>query len=805
MHRSAVAVCIVSLCLSTAFAGGEKVSGAITGDGVALRAGPGTNHPVMKRLNKGDSVTVLGQEGEWVKVAARAFVGRKYVEKINATQGRVTSSGLYVRSQPNMDKTSQVRTVGRNHVFEVVGVRGAWLEVATHAYVHQNYVQQVIELDEIVVTAPAPNTPPPAPVLEVEPLQPLELEPLQLDPIEVPAPVIQIDPPVIDLPSVTEGDPVPAATEEAPELDPAVLPPTLEGDPVPPSHEAEVLQELDGELTEGDLQAGNPLEPTEVLGEEELDLQAGDPLEAIDADAPPVDLTDEVVTEEPADMTPELEEQILQDLLTLPLDDAYELHGEDNPNFQDRAEFDSAVQELRELATEEALPAHEIDGTYRLEPGFWLGRKPEVVIEVKQAQSGGNDFVVLHKVYDRKKQKVEGQKDKQVVSVLRYTDQAIGTWNPEKRRLEVEFPATAGAAGRLSGADDSRIRGRYTIHTTGEIRGTYKRENRDFDNRWENEWTCSSKGWRDGSIVSVGGYYELKPSWYAFGYKPTVKVWLDPQADGTFAVRREVHEKDGRILACEGVGQLDAKDDREVVVDFGSQHPPIRYEVSNDGRISSRYSIPTSHSYSALRSVDRRGESRSERGFRDGIEIDKFPTGLRVAWAKTKVLFVKGGKAVGRFGKMVGTKTWGATKWTARKVWGATKWTAGKVWDGTKWVAARVADGAQWVWDGTQWVAVKAWDGTKWVALKLWDGTKWVGRGIAEGGRRAWGATKAVGSGFREGGKILLHGVPADEADTAPVERLPIDDDGKPVVDIELGGEEQPVEGDPVPAVPAGR
>lgn len=791
MHRTAVAVCIVSMCLGVAWAG-EPQKGAITGDGVALRAGPGTNHPIFKRFNKGDTVEILGQSGEWVKVAARAFVGRKHVENLGEGKGRVTASGLYVRSEPSMRKGNQVRTVGRNDVLDVVGVSGSWLEISTHAYVHGRYVAHL--LDEIVVTAPRPIRPQPAPI-EIEPLdieiEPIEIEPIELEPIEITPPEIEIVPPVLD-PELLEGDPVPAGDAELSDEE-EVLADLNQGDPVLPAEEPVAIDE---ELTlEGDpIQPAAPAEEPVVV-DEELNLDAGDPLAAPEEQA---DL-------EAPEMTPELEQQILEDLLTLPMDEAWALHGEENPNFQGRAEFEQAVQELRDEASGETLPTHEIDGTYRLQPGFWIGRKPEVVIEVKQAQSGGNDFVVLHKVYDRKKQKVDGEK--KIVSVLRYEDQAIGSWDPEKRRLQVEFPYTVGASGRLTGADRERVRGRYTIHTTGEIRGTYKRETRDFDGRWDNEWTCSSKGWRDGSVVPVAGYYELKPSWYAFGYKPTVKVWLDAQADGTFAVRREVHEEDGRVITTQGVGVLDDKDDREVEVSFGNQHPPISYEVSNDGRIRSRYSIPNSHRYTSLRDVDRRGESRSERGFRDGIEIEKFPTGLRRAWAGTKRFFSKSGRAVGRFGKMLAIKSWAATKWVGKTTWGAAKWTAGKVWDGTKWVGARIADGAKWVWDGTKWVAVKAWDGTKWVAIKTWDGSKWVVSKtwgvLKEGGSRAWGATKAVGAGFRDGGRILVNGVPAEEAETAPVERLPIDDDGTPVVDIELGGDESedaPVEGDPIPA-----
>jgi len=770
------------MCLGVAWAG-EPQKAVVTGDGVALRAGPGTNHPIFKRFNKGDTVEVLGQSGDWVKVAARAFVGRKHVENLGEGKGRVTASGLYVRSEPRMRNGNQVRTVGRNHVFDVVGVRGSWLEVSTHAYVHGKYLAHL--LDEIVVTAPRPVQPPRP---ELEPIEPpvIEIEPLELEPIEITPPAIELEPLEIT-PPVLEGDPVPAADGET-TAEEEVLADLTEGDPVLPTEEPLAIDE---ELTlEGDpIQPAAPAEEPVVV-DEELNLDAGDPLAAPDEQA---DL-------EAPEMTPELEQQILQDLLTLPMDEAYALHGEDNPNFQGRAEFEQAVQELRDEASGSAVPSHEIDGTYVLKPGFWIGRKPVVVVEVKQAQSGGNDFVVLHKVFDRKKQKVDGEK--KIVKVLRYEDQAMGTWDPEKRRLEVTFNSSEGVAGRLSGRSrDVVSTAKYTIHTTGEIRGTYVNDaGRDSD------WVCSSKGWREGSIVPVAGYYELKPSWYAFGYKPTVKVWLDAQADGTFAVRREVHEQDGRVISTQGVGVLDDKDDREVVVNFGNQHPPIRYGVANDGRIRSRYEIPSSHRYTSLRDVDRSGESRAERGFRDGIEVEKFPTGLRRAWAGTKRFFSKSGRAVGRFGKMLALKTWAATKWVGKTTWGAAKWTAGKVWDGTKWVGARISDGAKWVWDGTKWVAVKAWDGTKWVAIKTWDGTKWVASKtwgvLKEGGSRAWGATKAVGGGFRDAGRILVNGVP-EEVEAAPVERLPIDDDGSPVVDIELGGDESedaPVEGDPIPA-----
>ena len=48
---------------------------------VTLRAGPGTNHPVITTLPKGIKIDVVGKEGEWLKVESKHGDKPGYIEE----------------------------------------------------------------------------------------------------------------------------------------------------------------------------------------------------------------------------------------------------------------------------------------------------------------------------------------------------------------------------------------------------------------------------------------------------------------------------------------------------------------------------------------------------------------------------------------------------------------------------------------------------------------------------------------------------------------------------------------------------
>lgn len=87
----------------------------VNADGLNLRSGPGTDHPVVCALHRGTAVQPLGDETDvgghvWIRARAAGHVGwvsqRYLASDAAAPQGNtlhVTSAGLNLRSGPGKD------------------------------------------------------------------------------------------------------------------------------------------------------------------------------------------------------------------------------------------------------------------------------------------------------------------------------------------------------------------------------------------------------------------------------------------------------------------------------------------------------------------------------------------------------------------------------------------------------------------------------------------------------------------------------------------------------------------------------
>jgi len=125
--------------------------GEITAKRVNIRSGPGTNYRSLMRAKQGFGVLVVGEAGDWLKIAVPTecllWIHKNYVKvSDDGESGTVSADHVNVRMapEPEADIVGQVNTGAE---LEVTGGEGEWLEIAapptTFAYVHKDYVKRV--------------------------------------------------------------------------------------------------------------------------------------------------------------------------------------------------------------------------------------------------------------------------------------------------------------------------------------------------------------------------------------------------------------------------------------------------------------------------------------------------------------------------------------------------------------------------------------------------------------------------------------------------------------------------------------
>ncbi len=80
---------------------GER-RGRITGDAVYVRSGPSSDHYPVTKLNAGDAVTLLGEEGDWIAIAPPrgcfSTIPQQYVDSSDGVRGVVNADRVNVRA-----------------------------------------------------------------------------------------------------------------------------------------------------------------------------------------------------------------------------------------------------------------------------------------------------------------------------------------------------------------------------------------------------------------------------------------------------------------------------------------------------------------------------------------------------------------------------------------------------------------------------------------------------------------------------------------------------------------------------------
>ncbi|MCC7290501.1 MAG: SH3 domain-containing protein [Phycisphaerales bacterium] len=138
----------------TASAPGER-RGRITGDAVYVRSGPSSDHYPVTKLNTGDAVTVLGEEGEWIAIAPPrgcfSTIPQQYVDSSDGVRGVVNGDRVNVRAgshltadryqvQEKLSKGAEVSIIAKTEdgQYRIEPPAGARL------YIHRQFVRAAV-------------------------------------------------------------------------------------------------------------------------------------------------------------------------------------------------------------------------------------------------------------------------------------------------------------------------------------------------------------------------------------------------------------------------------------------------------------------------------------------------------------------------------------------------------------------------------------------------------------------------------------------------------------------------------------
>ena len=125
--------------------------GAVSGTGVRMRSGAGTNYDILKTLDKGTIVELTAVDGDWYRISyegQRGYVSSQYITRYDTASGlnaagKVTADVLNIRAAAKSGSTS-LGTVTYGTVIAVTGIEtGGWFAVTYNGvsgYVASQYV-----------------------------------------------------------------------------------------------------------------------------------------------------------------------------------------------------------------------------------------------------------------------------------------------------------------------------------------------------------------------------------------------------------------------------------------------------------------------------------------------------------------------------------------------------------------------------------------------------------------------------------------------------------------------------------------
>ncbi len=138
---------------SSAFAqntNSEPFTGKITADSVNLRSGPGVNFEILRKMDTGNEVLVVGiVNNEWIKVSlprnSKAFVHKDFIKQENSIYGVIKGKKVNVRAGEGTNFNVLGQLNPDNHV-EIIVKGKDWFGIYPYtnclAWVHKDFVKK---------------------------------------------------------------------------------------------------------------------------------------------------------------------------------------------------------------------------------------------------------------------------------------------------------------------------------------------------------------------------------------------------------------------------------------------------------------------------------------------------------------------------------------------------------------------------------------------------------------------------------------------------------------------------------------
>ena len=138
-----ILIIVVTLCLPTTkiiFAETESFSGIVENtDSLRVRSGAGTSYDVLGNLRRGDTVTILNEEGEWLQIdfnEQNGWVHSSYITinkkvktaEISPPYATITASTLTVMSESH-GNGKKVTTVHKEEIYKVIKEENSWIKI----------------------------------------------------------------------------------------------------------------------------------------------------------------------------------------------------------------------------------------------------------------------------------------------------------------------------------------------------------------------------------------------------------------------------------------------------------------------------------------------------------------------------------------------------------------------------------------------------------------------------------------------------------------------------------------------------
>lgn len=219
----------------------EPMWGQVSAGQVNVRTGPSTEYGILVTLSGGDYIHAYARQGSWLEIdwpdASPAWISKSFVD----TDGTVTGDRVRIRARGTL-QAPVLREAQRGERVRVLGEAGDWLKIAppegARAYIHAKYTV-------LGVQGPASNPPAAAPIVAAAPAPMAPAAPIQVlppaEPVAAPAPAPVNQPPQLNLtesavaalPPIDEPAPAAALPAELEPAAPAVEAPVARIEPSP--------------------------------------------------------------------------------------------------------------------------------------------------------------------------------------------------------------------------------------------------------------------------------------------------------------------------------------------------------------------------------------------------------------------------------------------------------------------------------------------------------------------------------------------------------------------------------------------